>query len=194
MSSVTDLTLVELYLGVIVLVSYILSAITGIIILAADQFAKVFISKNFEMAKSYKFIPGILDITYIHNDGAAWGMLGGYTWLLLSITIVVMLACIALLLKWGLRDKIVFWSAMLVLSGGVGNMIDRIFRGGNVIDFLHFEFWPTFPVFNIADCAIVVGAGLIILSLFKSIVDEQRQKSRAAIVEQSQNKDQNENT
>lgn len=168
------------------MVSYILAAVTGIIVLAADQLSKVFVSNNFEMAKSYKFLPGLLDITYIHNDGAAWGMLGGYTWLLLSITIVVMLACIALLLKWGLRDKITFWSAMLILSGGVGNMIDRIFRGGNVIDFLHFEFWPTFPVFNIADCAICVGAGLIILSLFKSILDEQKQKSRAAAITQAQ--------
>ena len=97
-----------------------------------------------------------------------------------------MLACIALLLKWGLRDKITFWSAMLILSGGVGNMIDRIFRGGNVIDFLHFEFWPTFPVFNVADCAICVGAGLIILSLFKSIVDEQKKKPRIAVTEQTE--------
>jgi len=175
------------------LVSYILAAITGVIVLAAAQFTKYFISNNFEMAKSYEFLPGVLDITYIHNDGAAWGMLGGYTWLLLSITIVVMLACIALLLKWGLRDKIMFWSAMLILSGGVGNMIDRIFRGGNVIDFLHFEFWPTFPVFNVADCAICVGAGLIILSLFKSIVDEQRQKSRAAVIAQTEEENQNEN-
>ena len=165
------------------MVSYILAAVTAVIVLVADRFSKVFISNNFEMAKSYKFLPGLLDITYIHNDGAAWGMLGGYTWLLLSITIVVMLAVIALLLKWGLRDKITFWSAMLILSGGVGNMIDRIFYGGNVIDFLHFEFWPTFPVFNIADCAIVVGAGLIIFSLFKSIVDEQRQKTRFAAQE-----------
>ncbi len=168
------------------MVSYILAAITAILVLVADQFSKVFVSNNFEMAKSYEFLPGIIDITYIHNDGAAWGMLGGYTWLLLSITIVVMLACIALLLKWGLRDKITFWSAMLILSGGVGNMIDRIFRGGNVIDFLHFEFWPTFPVFNVADCAICVGAGLIILSLFKSIIDEQKQKSRIAVTEQTE--------
>ncbi len=168
------------------MVSYILAAITAVLVLVADQFSKVFVSNNFEMAKSYEFLPGIIDITYIHNDGAAWGMLGGYTWLLLSVTIVVMLACIALLLKWGLRDKITFWSAMLILSGGVGNMIDRIFRGGNVIDFLHFEFWPTFPVFNVADCAICVGAGLIMLSLVKSIIDEQKQKSRSAVMVESQ--------
>lgn len=158
------------------MISYILAVITGVIVLAVDQFTKVFISNNFEMAKSYEFLPGIIDITYIHNDGGAWGMLGGYTWLLLSVTIVIMLVCIALLLKCGVKNKLMFWSVMLILSGGVGNMIDRIFRGGNVIDFLHFEFWPTFPVFNVADCAIVIGAGLLLVYFFKDMLDENRKK------------------
>ena len=77
-----------------------------------------------------------------------------------------------------------FWAIVLVLSGGVGNMIDRIFRDGNVIDFLHFEFWPTFPVFNVADCAIVVGAGLLILYFFKGIVDEEKKKRSTATVKE----------
>lgn len=158
------------------MVSYILAAVTAVLTLVADQFTKVYISNNFEMAKSYEFLPGLIDITYIHNDGAAWGMLGGYTWLLLSITIVVMLICIALLLKYGMRDKLLFWSAMLILSGGLGNMIDRIFRSGMVIDFLHFEFWSTFPVFNVADCAIVVGTCLLAFYFFKSLIDEEKQK------------------
>ena len=164
------------------MISYILAAITGVGILLVDQFTKYFISSNFEMAKSYEFLPGFIDITYINNDGGAWGMLGGYTWLLLSITIVVMLVCISLLLKCGAKDKLMFWSIVFVLSGGIGNMIDRIFRDGNVIDFLHFEFWPTFPVFNVADCAIVVGAGILLIYFFKGLIDEEKQK-RTAIVE-----------
>ena len=51
-------------------------------------------------------------------------------------------------------------------------MYDRIFRNGNVIDFLHFDFWPTFPIFNIADCAIVIGAGLLILYFILDTVKE----------------------
>lgn len=168
------------------MITYILAAITGVLVLLADQFTKVYVQNHFEMARSYEFLPGLIDITYIHNDGGAWGMLGGYTWLLLSVTIVVMLVCIALLLKYGAKDKLMFWAIVLVLSGGVGNMIDRIFRGGKVIDFLHFEFWPTFPVFNIADCAIVVGAGLLMLYFFKGIIDEERQKRNAAAIVESQ--------
>ncbi len=170
------------------MITYILAAITGVLVLVVDQFTKIYIQNHFEMAKSYEFLPGLIDITYIHNDGGAWGMLGGYTWLLISVTIVVMLVCMALLLKYGAKDKLMFWSIVLVLSGGVGNMIDRIFRGGNVIDFLHFEFWPTFPVFNIADCAIVIGAGLLMLYFFKGIIDEEKQKRSAAILEASQKK------
>ena len=161
------------------MLSYILAAITGVLVLAGDQFTKVYVSTHFEMAKSYEFLPGLLDITYINNDGGAWGMLGGYTWLLLSVTIVIMLECIALLLKYGTKDKLMFWAIILVLSGGIGNMIDRIFNSGNVIDFLHFEFMPTFPVFNIADCSIVVGAGLLLFYFIKGIIDENIQKHNA---------------
>lgn len=161
------------------MVSYILAAVTGLIVLAADQFTKYLVSTNLEIAKSYeilpKFLEKIIGITYIHNTGGAWGMLGGYTWLLLSITIVVMLVCIALLLKCGIRDKLMFWSVMLILSGGLGNMIDRIFRDGNVIDFLEFKF-IRFPIFNIADCAIVVGAGLLLLYFFKDMFEENKKK------------------
>lgn len=171
------------------MVSYILATLTGVLFLIADQFTKYYISNNFDMAKSYDFLPGLIDITYIHNDGGAWGMLGGYTWLLLSVTIVIMLVCIALLLKYGVKDKLMFWAVMLVLSGGVGNMIDRIFRGGNVIDFLHFQFWPTFPVFNVADCAIVIGAGLLLIYFFKGIIDEEKQKRSVIAQTLSQEKE-----
>ncbi len=165
------------------MISYILAAVTGVIVLIADQFTKYLVSTNLEISKSYDILPKFLDkiigITYIHNTGGAWGMLGGYTWLLLSVTIVVMLVCIALLLKCGVRDKLMFWSIMLVLSGGLGNMIDRIFRDGNVIDFLEFKF-IRFPVFNIADCAIVVGAGLLLLYFFKDMIDENKKKRLTA--------------
>ncbi len=160
------------------MVSYILAGIVSLLVLGIDQFTKYYIAANFEMAVSYEFLPGLIDITYIHNDGGAWGMLGGYTWLLISVTVVIMLVCIALLLKYGAEDKLMFWAIVLVLSGGVGNMIDRIFRGGNVIDFLHFEFMPNFPVFNVADCAIVIGAGLLLLYFLLGMINESRQKRR----------------
>lgn len=171
------------------MLSYILATLTGVLVFAIDRITKVFISTNFEMNVSYEFLPGFLDITYINNDGGAWGMLGGYTWLLLSVTVVVMLVCIALLLKYGVKDKLMLWAIMLILSGGLGNMFDRIFQDGNVTDFLHFEFMPSFPVFNVADCAIVLGAALLVVYFFKGLIDESRQKRNASQTSEDSSKE-----
>ncbi len=169
------------------MVSYILAVAVAVAVLAVGQLTKWYIAANFTLATSQEFIPGLIDITYIHNDGGAWGMLGGYTWILLSVTIIIMLVCITLLLKYGSRDKLMFWAITLVLSGGVGNMIDRVFRDGNVVDFLHFAFMPDFPVFNVADCAIVVGAGLLLLYYIMSTVKETREKRRMEALKAEEN-------
>lgn len=159
---------------------YILSVVIGILFFVADRLTKMHIASNMVLGHSQDFIPGVIDLVYVHNDGGAWGMLGGYTWLLLSITVVVMLVCIALLLKYGVKNKLMFISIILVLSGGVGNMIDRIFYNGNVVDFLHFVFMPKFPVFNVADCAIVIGAILLVLYFILDMIKENRDKKDVA--------------
>ena len=163
------------------MVSYILAVLVGVIVLVADQYTKTLVAANFDLGQSTKFIDGILDFTYIHNTGGAWGMLSGYTWLLVSVTLVIMLVCIALLMRYGVQNKIIFWALILVLSGGIGNMIDRIFRGGEVIDFLHFAFWRDFPVFNIADIAIVIGAGLLMFYFISGMIKDERQKKLEAM-------------
>ena len=158
-------------------ITYIIAVICGIAVIAFDQYTKYYIAGNYALAESHIFIPKVLDITYVKNSGAAWGMLSDRTWLLISITAVVMLICIALILKYGTKNKLLFWAMILVLSGGIGNMIDRVLKGGSVVDFLHFSFWPQFPVFNIADCAIVLGAGLLVLYFLIDLWREAKQKS-----------------
>ncbi|MBR4910586.1 MAG: signal peptidase II [Clostridia bacterium] len=160
------------------MITYILAALTAAALLAADQYTKYFISSHYTLAESHGFIPKILNITFTENTGAAWGMLNDRTWLLIGITTVVMLICIALILKYGTKNKLLFWAMMLVLSGGIGNMIDRVFRKGGVVDFLQFDFWKSFPVFNVADCAITVGAGLLVLYFIIDICRDQKEKSR----------------
>ena len=173
------------------MISYILAVIVGIVVLVADQYAKMLVAANFELGQSTEFIKGILDFTYIHNTGGAWGMLSGYTWLLVSMTLVIMLVCIALLMRYGVKNKLIFWSLILVLSGGVGNMIDRIFRDGEVIDFLHFAFFKSFPVFNIADIAIVIGAGLLMFYFISGMIKDEKQKKldamKATVSDESDN-------
>jgi signal peptidase II len=67
------------------------------------------------------------------------------------------------------KNVLIFWGINLAISGGVGNLIDRIFNNGQVIDFIRLEFID-FPIFNVADISIVVGCGLIILSTVIDIV------------------------
>ena len=83
----------------------------------------------------------------------------------------------------GIKNKLMFWAISLVLSGGIGNLIDRIFRNGKVIDFLHFAFFKEFPVFNIADCAIVIGAILLVLYFILDMISDAKAKKKAALDE-----------
>lgn len=162
------------------MILYILSIVCGAALLAVDQLTKYYISSNFDLGYVSDFIPGLIDITYIHNTGAAWGMLSGKTWVLLVITVAVMIGCIVFLVKNKIKSRLLIFAMSLILSGGMGNMIDRVFRNGKVIDFLHFEFWPTFPVFNVADCVIVVGAGLLILYFLLDSIKEYNDKKNEA--------------
>ncbi|MBO7519364.1 MAG: signal peptidase II [Clostridia bacterium] len=160
------------------MITYILALVFGLLVIGIDQYTKYFISANYALLESHAFIPKIINITYVRNTGAAWGMLSDRTWLLISITAVVMLICITLILKYGTKNKLLFWAMIFVLSGGIGNMIDRIFRGGAVVDFLQLEFWPDFPVFNIADCAIVCGAALFVLYFLLDLFREIKSRDR----------------
>lgn len=167
------------------MISCILAIVCGLGLLGLDQYTKYFISSTMTLGESHEFLKGFIDIVYIHNTGGAWGMLSGYTWVLLVLTAIVMVICVVLLIKTGKKNKLLFWAISLVVSGGIGNMIDRIFRGGNVVDFLHFEFFPTFPVFNVADIGVVVGAGLLILYFIIDTVKEA--KKPKAVCESEEN-------
>ena len=172
------------------MISYILAVFCGAIFLAVDQYTKYLVSTNFAIGESKEFIKGFIDLIYIHNTGGAWGILEGHTWGLLAITVVLIIICFALLLKLGKNNKIVFWAVSFILFGGIGNMIDRIFRDGNVVDFLHFEFFPQFPVFNIADCAIVIGACMLILYyIIDCINDSKVSKAKFLTTEQENESD-----
>lgn len=163
------------------MLTYILAACCSLVLLAADRITKIFIESNFALGEGSPFINGILNFLYVHNNGGAWGILAGYTWVLLTITAVIMIVGITVLVCKGLKNPWLFWSVSLILSGGIGNMIDRIFNGGNVIDFLQFDFWQTFPVFNIADCSIVAGCAVLILYFILDTMKDIRRRKESAV-------------
>ncbi|MBQ5810867.1 MAG: signal peptidase II [Clostridia bacterium] len=136
--------------------------IAAALLTAIDQITKYVIINNIPFGSSVEILPGIVDFTYIHNQGAAFGMLQGMSWVLLSVSAVVILLCLALLLRRSFQSPIMTWAITFVLAGGLGNMIDRIFRGGNVVDFIELKFID-FAIFNFADICVTFGAMLIVL-------------------------------
>lgn len=158
---------------------YIIAIVVAALVLIADQVAKYLIVANFQLGQSIPLVDGFMNLTYIVNEGAAFGILKGGRWFFLAVTIIIMIICICMLIKKTYDSKLMFWAISLVLSGGLGNLIDRIFRGGRVVDFLDLAF-SDFPIFNIADCAVVVGACLIALYFIIDIVTSMKTKSTTA--------------
>ncbi|MBR7133603.1 MAG: signal peptidase II [Clostridia bacterium] len=171
------------------MISCVFALICSVIVLLLDQLTKAYVAAEFTLGQSAELINGFVELSYIHNRGAAWGIFNGNTFFLLAITAVTMIVCIIFLIKTGFKKPLLFWAVSLVISGGLGNLIDRIFRNGNVIDFFHFEFWPQFPVFNVADCAIVIGAGLLLLYFVIDAITEYKNKDNAEKTELSENAD-----
>ena len=125
-------------------------------IVALDQWVKAYIVTHFAVGESKPFLPQLLRLHYVRNFGAAWSSFSGERWLLIGVTGVGMLA-LAWLLARIVRHPLGVWSLTAVIGGGVGNLIDRV-RLGYVVDMLRFQFWPSYPTFNVADVCIVSGA------------------------------------
>lgn len=109
---------------------------------------------------------GVFELRYVENDGVAWGMFGGeaFRWVLVAVTGVLMVGLLTLLMMRKYRRGLFSSVALiLIVAGGVGNLIDRIVNG-YVVDFLYFRLID-FPVFNVADCFVVVGALMLIVYL-----------------------------
>ena len=123
--------------------------------IAGDQLLKYWVVRHLEIGQSAAFLPGLVRLTRLHNTGAAWGSFSGSTALLTAVTAVLLVAVAWLVLKKIVRHPLGLCAAMLVLGGGIGNMIDRICRG-YVVDMFDLEFM-SYPIFNLADCFVVVG-------------------------------------
>lgn len=135
--------------------------IISVLIVSADQLTKYFMAKM-ELHKTVFSIFNLFDIEKVTpNKGGAWSMLDGHVVLLSAISVVFCVAVAVYWIKKKPKHPLLCTALTLLFSGALGNAIDRIVRG-EVIDFIVTKF-INFPVFNIADIAITVGAGLFIL-------------------------------
>jgi signal peptidase II len=138
---------------------YAVFGVLAAALLALDQWLKVWITANLPLGESMPFLPGFVELLTVHNYGAAWSSFSGQRILLLGVTVVIVGAVLFVLVRRIVRHPLGVAACSLVVSGGIGNMIDR-FRVGYVVDMFHFEFWPSYPVFNVADICVVCGAVL----------------------------------
>lgn len=127
--------------------------------IALDQLTKYLVSHLMTLGQSIPLIPGVIHLTYITNDGAAFGMLDDKRWVFLVLSSVVILFLIGYLVTTKATSRLFLFSLSLILSGGIGNMIDRVFLG-EVIDFIDFTLIH-FAIFNGADSFVCVGAFLL---------------------------------
>ena len=122
---------------------------------AGDQLLKWWVTAHLEMGQSAPLLPGVVQLTRLHNTGAAWSSFSGKTGLLAIVTIVLMLAVAWLLVKKIVRHPLGVTVGVLILGGGIGNVIDRVCRG-YVVDMFDLQF-ISYPIFNLADCFVVAG-------------------------------------
>lgn len=119
---------------------------------------------------------GVFHFTYTTNPGAAFSLFADQRWVFLSISTVAIIAIVAYVLWMKDLSPLMLTSLGMILGGGIGNMIDRLALG-EVIDFLDFRL-IRFPIFNVADCFVTVGAGLLFLALVLDWVREEREKKQ----------------
>lgn len=151
-------------------------------VLVADQLSKGWIEARYALYESTAVLP-VLDITRLHNPGAAFSFLadaGGWQrGFFITLALVVSLGIVLWLRKLdGRREAVLAAGLALILGGALGNVVDRI-QHGFVVDFIHVHWGRAyFPAFNIADAAITVGAGLLIWDAWREWrVERQRARS-----------------
>lgn len=141
----------------------------SLVLICLDQWLKIWVTGNIALNHSQRFLPGVMDLTNLHNYGAAWSMFQGQQVFFAIITIVVIAGVGYCFWRFRHRQAILFCLS-LILAGAIGNFIDRIMQG-YVVDM--FELLPiNFPVFNIADMCLTVGVILLIIIVIRE--DEEK--------------------
>ena len=162
-------------------------ALAAVFCVAADQAVKFLVVNTMPLGRSEKLLPPLLQLTRVHNYGAAWSSFSGARWLLIALTAAGMCAIAWLLVKI-VRHPLGQWSLAIILGGGIGNLIDRV-RLGYVVDMLDTMFMD-FPVFNVADVFVVCGTvcALIYYLAFYSKSDEKNWENKTHETDPSANK------
>jgi signal peptidase II len=147
--------------------------VVSLAVLLVDQWTKGIVTRAFDVHQTRTVLAGLLDITYVRNSGAAFGLFASVdssikAILLNSVAVLVFLVVSAYALRSSHRSIRLQMGFALILGGAVGNLLDRV-RFGYVVDFLDFSIsGHHWPAFNVADSAICVGVGLLFLDMLRN--------------------------
>jgi signal peptidase II len=153
-------------------------ALAGLVV---DQATKIVVELTIPYRHGYVVVPGFFNLVHSRNAGVVWGFMGDVP--VMAYVFMAIQALVSLLLLGWLgfsreMGRLQLWGFGFILAGALGNLVDRI-RLGGVVDFLEFRFGDfTWPTFNAADTWVVVGVGLVILSLIIQEVRSGRKKAR----------------
>ncbi len=137
---------------------YILFLALGAAGLVLDQWLKAYVTANIPLGQAQSLLPGVVELRTVHNYGAAWSSFSGSRWLLVGVTCAIVVFVTVLLIRRVVRHPLGVAACCMVISGGLGNIIDRV-RLGYVVDMFNLLF-INYPVFNVADILVVCGAVL----------------------------------
>ncbi|WAW14245.1 signal peptidase II [Peptostreptococcus equinus] len=140
-----------------------------IILLIIDQASKITVKNTLENTQGMSIIDGVFHLTYVENSGAAFGMLQNMQYVFIIIALIVLIAGIYFIHKEE-STKLAKISIAMIISGAIGNLVDRL-RLGYVIDFFDFKIIWSY-VFNFADILVVLGTILLCICLIRSGKDE----------------------
>lgn len=133
-------------------------------LVAVDQLVKHWVTTTIALGASHVVIPGVLALTDLHNDGAAWSILQGQQWFFTIISVVAIAVVGYLMVRWRHQPALMVGLA-LILAGTLGNFIDRL-ANGYVVDMFEVLF-VNFPVFNVADSCLTIGVLALIIAILR---------------------------
>ena len=139
--------------------------ISILLLILLDQAVKGYVVKEIPLGGMRRFIPKMVSLTYLKNSGAAFSMLENQQWFFTIITLIAMGAAFVYLYRHIKGSIWLLLGLTLIISGGIGNFIDRL-RQGFVVDMFHLDFM-NFAIFNVADIYLTIGVGLLLIYLLR---------------------------
>lgn len=146
-----------------------------VLLLFTDQITKYLVYSHQDSLNPKSIIPNVLELQYVENTGAAWGVFSGakYFFIIITLIAVVLMGIYYLKTQFTPSNLWIHLSLGLMITGAFGNCMDRVFRGF-VVDFIYVS-CIHFPVFNVADMCVCVGAGIFVIASFLAMSKETNQ-------------------